>query len=283
MRRVTVVIPTRNRHELLERALQSAFAQDLPIHEVIVVDEASEAPVDLGGEAIVVRHNQPKGPAAARNAGALRATGDVVAFLDDDDLWLPEKVAWVNEAFDRIPDADVVFHSVGFRSPENPKSKDFSIRVLEQPIRRMLLPRPPHPSGLAVTADVMTKIQFDETMPAAADLDFNLRLAEVSTVVEIEKVLAVHGDRPQGATDVSLDRRIAGRLAMRERHSEYFKDPEVKRHHEYRLAHLYRRSGQSSKAMAGFVRLALSNPFDARPWKGLAVTAFPTLSRVSNR
>jgi len=277
-----VVIPTRNRHDLLERAIKSVEAQELPVHEIIVVDEASEPPVDKkAGATTIIRHSSPRGPGAARNVGAEHATGDIIAFLDDDDMWLPAKTALVSRAFEEITDAGAVFHAVAFKPPRDPTQP--SLKILDEPVKRMLLARPPHPSGLAVTADLMSRVRFDEQIPGAADLDFNIRIAEMSLVVEIEEVLALHGSRPMGGSDVSIDRRIEGRLFMRQRHSKYFEDPEVSRHHEYRLGHLYRRSGQKSKALSSFSRLLLSNPFDARPWKGIAVTAVPPLSRITDR
>lgn len=283
MPNITAVIPTRNRHDLLERAIQSVKDQDPPVHEIIVVDEASEPPVHASVATTVVRHNSPVGPGGARNAGIRHATGEVIAFLDDDDLWLPKKIRRIIDAFERIPDAGVVFHSVSFLPPKAQICEGNSLVTLDDPVKRMLSARPPHPSGLTVTAAALSKIKFDETMPAAADLDFNIRLAESYKVVEIEEVLAVHGSRPPGTTEVDLDRRIAGRLLVRDRYADYFNDPEVIRHHEYRLAHLYRRSGQTSKALASFARLAQTNPLDPRPWKGLVATVFPSFSRVRNR
>jgi glycosyltransferase involved in cell wall biosynthesis len=96
---ISVVIPTRNRRRLLERALRSVFAQREVTVEVIVVDEGSS---DDTGEYLravddprltVVSHEVPAGVARARNAGLERAQAPWVAFLDDDDVWSPRKLA----------------------------------------------------------------------------------------------------------------------------------------------------------------------------------------------
>jgi glycosyltransferase involved in cell wall biosynthesis len=95
---VSVVVPTRNRSALLSLALRSAlYQQDLDF-EVIVVDEASSddtpAVVAALGDARVryIRHETPRGVSSARNHGATEAQGEWLAFLDDDDLWAPDKL-----------------------------------------------------------------------------------------------------------------------------------------------------------------------------------------------
>ena len=95
---VSVVIPTRNRSALLATTLRSVLRQQQVDLEVIVVDEAStdDTPAVLaaiGDTALrVIRHDAPRWLAAARNSGAAEAQGEWLAFLDDDDLWAPDKL-----------------------------------------------------------------------------------------------------------------------------------------------------------------------------------------------
>src|SRR6201991_1950303 len=96
---VSVVIPTRNRPELVLRAVRSALAQTLQeIEVVVVIDGPDPATVEalrgIGDERIRPVELPPAGGApAARNQGVNAAAADWVAFLDDDDEWLPEKLA----------------------------------------------------------------------------------------------------------------------------------------------------------------------------------------------
>jgi glycosyltransferase involved in cell wall biosynthesis len=96
---VSVVVPTRNRSALLAMTLRSVLHQQNVELEVIVVDEAStdDTPAMLAalGDARVrvIRHETPRGVSAARNRGAAEARGEWLAFLDDDDLWAPDKLA----------------------------------------------------------------------------------------------------------------------------------------------------------------------------------------------
>jgi hypothetical protein len=91
---VSIVVPTRDRPELLARAVDSALAQTHQALEVVVVDDGSASPVDLPSDPRlrIVRHASSRGPSAARNSGLHSARGRWVTFLDDDDSLLPHMV-----------------------------------------------------------------------------------------------------------------------------------------------------------------------------------------------
>jgi len=101
---VSIVIPTRNRRGLLGRAIGTVLAQQDVDVEIIVADEASsDGTSDFvralqDPRVILIRHDTPKGVAAARNAGIARARAAWIAFLDDDDVWAPNKLALQLEA-----------------------------------------------------------------------------------------------------------------------------------------------------------------------------------------
>ena len=89
--RVSVIIPTYGRSAYLTQAVDSVKAQTWPAHQIIVVDDCSPEPVELD-DVLLLRHERNMGPAAARNTGLAHATGDLVLFLDDDDLLLPRRL-----------------------------------------------------------------------------------------------------------------------------------------------------------------------------------------------
>ncbi len=100
---VSVIIPTKDRHTLLATAVRSALAQNGLTAEVIVVDDGSARAVvpaysATPGRVVLQRHAGPRGVSAARNTGIGRATGRWIAFLDDDDVWAPTKLARQLEA-----------------------------------------------------------------------------------------------------------------------------------------------------------------------------------------
>lgn len=184
---VSVVIPTYNRRELVRRAIDSVFAQDCPVEDVIIVDDGS---TDGTGEALRRRYGdrirylrQPNaGVSAARNRGLAVARGRYLALLDSDDLWLPAKtglqVAWL----DAHPGYGMVVCDV-----TRVDRHDHDIDVLQ---RRRILPEDGWASRwimhdpVLVPASVMLRREvlddvggFDETLATAEDLEFHLRVA----------------------------------------------------------------------------------------------------------
>jgi len=94
-RTVSVVIPTYDHERFLTEAIESALGQTLPPSEVIVVDDGSsdgtQAVLDRYPDRVIAIHQRNQGVSAARNHGTMVASGDLLAFLDADDVWLPRK------------------------------------------------------------------------------------------------------------------------------------------------------------------------------------------------
>jgi glycosyltransferase involved in cell wall biosynthesis len=113
---ISVIVPVHNGARFVSEALRSVKMQTLPADEIIVVDDGSS-----DGSADVIRSEHPDvvliaqargGPAAARNAGARRASCEALAFLDHDDLWPPDRNAALLQAWRDHPEADVVYGSI---------------------------------------------------------------------------------------------------------------------------------------------------------------------------
>jgi glycosyltransferase involved in cell wall biosynthesis len=111
---LSVVIPTRNRAQLVCEAINSALKQHEGQVEVIVVDDGSTDNTQevlaerFGSDIHFLRQPERRGAGAARNAGIRVARGHLLAFLDDDDLWLPGKLNAEVAVFERFPDAEAV-------------------------------------------------------------------------------------------------------------------------------------------------------------------------------
>ncbi len=114
---MSAIIPTYNRRELVQHAIDSALAQTRPVDEIIVIDDGS---TDGTGDALRARYGERiryhwqanAGVAAARNAGMAMARGRYFALLDSDDAWRAEKTARQVAWLDARPDFGMVLCDV---------------------------------------------------------------------------------------------------------------------------------------------------------------------------
>jgi glycosyltransferase involved in cell wall biosynthesis len=116
MPKVTVIIPTYNRAKSLPSAINSVLKQSFQDFEIIVVDDASSDNTEEVVRAIAdprikyLRNETNKREAGARNTGVTNSSGEYIAFLDDDDEWLPDKLKLQVELLDsRSPQVGVVY------------------------------------------------------------------------------------------------------------------------------------------------------------------------------
>lgn len=112
---VSVLIATHNRPELLAQALASVEAQTYPHWDIVLVDDGSMPPVDLAScpptlaqRITLLRHDHAQGSGAARNTAIRHARGEILAFLDDDDLLAPDFVARAVGALQGHPELDMI-------------------------------------------------------------------------------------------------------------------------------------------------------------------------------
>ncbi|WP_129671687.1 glycosyltransferase family A protein [Candidatus Chloroploca sp. Khr17] len=113
--RVSVIIPVYNGERFLAEALQSVLDQTLPPDEIIVVDDGStdgSAAVAAQFAGVHLLRQTNRGVGAALNLGLSHARGDLFAFLDADDRWLPDKLARQVAALNADPTLDMVFGHV---------------------------------------------------------------------------------------------------------------------------------------------------------------------------
>lgn len=159
---VSVIVPVYNGAAYLAEALASVQTQTYQAVETIVVDDGS---TDASGD--VARQVAPQarlfrqvngGTGAARNRGVAEAAGDLLAFLDQDDVWVSEKLAWQVTALAADPTADMVFgHVQQFFSPD----LDAASRS------RLYCPDQPQP-GLLPSALLIRRRAFERIGPFAS-------------------------------------------------------------------------------------------------------------------
>ena len=213
--RVSVVIPTYNRADFVREAITSVLQQDYPDIELIVVDDGSRdgtaAVVSGFGPAVQYLWQENRGVSAARNRGVASSTGDLIAFLDSDDLWLPNKVSAQVAYFEAQAEAQACHtDEIWIRR---------GVRVNERHIHRKQggwqflasLPRCViSPSAVMMRRTLWDRLGgFDESLPACEDYDLWLRLTAVVPVGFLPERLVVkrggHADQLSRRTPV-LDR-----------------------------------------------------------------------------
>jgi glycosyltransferase involved in cell wall biosynthesis len=196
---VDVVVPTRDRPELLRQALDAISGQDYPgpvtVH--VVFDQSTPDRTlarDSPDRRVVVHANaRTPGLAGARNTGILAAAGEFVAFCDDDDVWLPGKLRAQVEAL-RISGAD--FACCGIRVRYDDRAVDRSLRAeritLPDLLRSRLTELHPSTFVLRRTALVDGIGLVDEEIPGSygEDYEFLLRAARRGAILNLPEVLA---------------------------------------------------------------------------------------------
>jgi glycosyltransferase involved in cell wall biosynthesis len=192
-RSVSVVIATRDRPELVRRAVAAALAQSHDGElEVVVVFDRSEPDRDLELEhpdhrVVVVANDRAPGLAGARNSGIDKASGAWIAFCDDDDEWLPGKLAAQFEALAAEPRSrasctGILIHYRGRETARSPDPERVTFQgFLDDRMTEV------HPSGWLVhRATLVDEIGLvDESIPGsyAEDYDLFLRTARIGPIV----------------------------------------------------------------------------------------------------
>ncbi|MFN3414390.1 MAG: glycosyltransferase, partial [Thermoanaerobaculum sp.] len=198
--KISVVVRTRDRQELLSEALASIQAQTYRPLEVVVVNDGGSpvdsvlATVEAGVSIVKVEHPQPRGRPAALNAGVAAATGAWVAFLDDDDLFLPQHLTLL-QATASAKNARVAYAGCRLVPVDGGDEKE----VFATPFHRDLLAVANFIPICAVLVDRSVLLDvggFDESLPYLEDWDMWLRLAECHDFAFCPEVTSIYRVRP---------------------------------------------------------------------------------------
>jgi glycosyltransferase involved in cell wall biosynthesis len=199
---VSVVLPTYNRPQYLRSAIDSVFAQTFTDWELIVADDGSDGETAAYVAALA---NQPKvkvlrlahtgNPGAVRNAACRAARGEYIAFLDSDDVWLPEKLAlqvaslrshpergWSHTAFAVIDESGELLTGPGARWW--PAAEGWILEPLIKMEVSIAI------SSVIINRKLLEQIGgFDLEQPACNDYDLWLRLAGLSEIDGVSETL----------------------------------------------------------------------------------------------
>jgi GT2 family glycosyltransferase len=202
---VSVIIPTHDRWPLVGEAIESVLAQSYRQFEIIVIDDGStdgtaEKLAEFGSHLRLIRQPQ-KGVSAARNRGVTVARGRYLAFLDSDDLWLPEKLKiqtafMENHAGIQICQTDEMWIRRGLRVNPKLKHQKPSGDVFRRSLELCLV----SPSAVMMTRELFNRVGgFDENLPVCEDYDLWLRIGTKYSIPLISNALTIkrggHGDQ----------------------------------------------------------------------------------------
>jgi glycosyltransferase involved in cell wall biosynthesis len=172
--KVSVLIPTRNRSELLQKAVASVLAQTFTDFELIIVNDGSQPLPNFSEPRIRTLNSGEAGAVPARNMAAATAKGTVIAWLDDDDRWSDRD--FLKDAVSAMDDgADFVFGDGRFVFSDAGPSQDYSRNA---DAKSLELDNTILVSAIVYRANLHTKLeQFDESLPFYWDWDWYLRVA----------------------------------------------------------------------------------------------------------
>ena len=232
---VSAVIPTYNSLDLLESAVASVEAQTYREFEIIVVDDGSTDGTpewaQENARRITCYRQGNQRQAAARNQGARQARGEFLAFLDADDVWLPNKLEIQVEAAQRNPSASFVF-SDGYRIVSRAAYGDLLPLLATSPRLASLYVRPPAhltfnlqfrvncvaTSSVLVGRDLFWRVGAMPNIAQAEDYALCCLLLLQSPAVYVDEPLMayrVHGQNTSSSVDGG--RRAMHRLLMKDR------------------------------------------------------------------
>jgi glycosyltransferase involved in cell wall biosynthesis len=269
MPRVSVIIPTCGRASL-SRALESVFNQTERDFEVIVVDDhAPRGLIDQSGRG---------GAAAARNAGIDCAMANYIAFLDDDDEWLPEKLALQLRVIEECENSVGVVYTARLTIHRN--SGRTTIARSPQTFRPGITDNVVTTSSVLLRRECFDRVgMFDEQLAIGSDYDMWLRIGREFVFHYLDIVLVkYHVHEHSLSHDYRRQREAFGQLL--EKHSSFFeRNPRFLARQYARLGNMYLRDAHFSEALLAFWSGFRSAPHE---WR-IYVRAVRGLVRASVR
>lgn len=285
--KVSVVLPTYRRPDLLARAVESVRGQTLAAWELVVVDDNEPSSAErlqtrelmsgYSGDSRIryLEHAANCGGSAARNTGIRAATASLVAFLDDDDNWYPNKLEVQVAHFEgQVEDVALVY--CRFRHV----AIDGSFHVTK-----------PHPdnhtvealltkNGIGTTSAVVCRRDallevggFDEELPSRQDVDLYLRLALRYRISYVDEILLDFHRHTGSAIGTNMKRALVGAEVFEKKHAALLdRHPKAAHFRLLAKATVQRRAGMEQDARKTYLQAWRMRPFDLRALVGLIAT-----------
>jgi glycosyltransferase involved in cell wall biosynthesis len=229
---ISVIIPTYNYAKYLPQAIESVLNQTLKNFEIIVVDDGStdntKDVLKPYRSSIRYIYQQNKGLPSAKNTGIKASHGEFIAFLDSDDLWLPEKLELQKRFYNEHPSVGMVICN-GFLFDETGIIRTFfpvdSINPIPKDLHTSLFLQNIIPVLTTLTSkNCFDKIGLhDETLTSAEDLDLWIRLTRYFTVGYVPEPLVKYRKHPE-AMSMNVERMCENKIRVIKKNLILFPD-----------------------------------------------------------
>ena len=211
---VSVIVPVYNCERYIDEALYSVYHQTYSNIEIIVVDDGStdRTPEILKNHAQRIRlfHQDNGGAAAARNTALDNASGELIAFIDGDDYWHPQKLSIQVEYLERNPDVGVIAAGIKYYWPNadntypNPVESfpdEETNTFIEVQYEDIFASYPISTVTILARRGVIERTgRFDPVLRRGQDHDYWMRMAWQTRIHKLEKTLALYRMNPMSVT-----------------------------------------------------------------------------------
>jgi glycosyltransferase involved in cell wall biosynthesis len=271
---VTAIITTYKRSDFLLIALQSVFVQTYMPLEIIVVDDnngndefriatkQSLSQYIIEGKIIYVEHEYNKGLSAARNTGIDIAKGIYIAFLDDDDQWLPDKIEVQVKKFEELSEEYGLVYGAYQQVYRETEARKIIEPIYEGDVEHVLgLNHIGPPSMVMCRTDILKKIGcFDPEFRSREDIELYYRLALQYKVAYTNHILINYYIHPNSMSSIHSDKLKYMKLFVA-KHNLKLKKPQ-RRWSEIneRLGELYAINGETFNSWRAFLTAFKYNP-----------------------
>lgn len=235
----SIVIPTYNRPGLLRQSVRSVLDQTFPDFELIIVDDRSAVPtkdvaLSFGDSRICwILNERGRGGAGARNAGIFSARGQWIAFLDDDDVWLPEKLSRVREKiFETGGRAGLIY--TGYATYDFERHEELCPRLPEREgwLQDRILSKNYIGTFSAVTirTELLRQVGgLDERFPALQDMELYCRITTLTRVAFVNKKLSLIRTSNRDRISFCAEKQLqAGILLWEKNRNRINKEPKLR-------------------------------------------------------
>ncbi|WP_018866625.1 MULTISPECIES: glycosyltransferase [unclassified Thioalkalivibrio] len=312
---VSVIMPAYNTAAYIAESVDSVLDQDYPSVELIVVDDGStDGTIEVlraYGDRLTLLTQQNQGAAVARNAGIAAASGDYIAFIDSDDVWLPGKLAAQVGYMDQHPQIGMTFtawhnwkpdpsgtflkpDSAEGVHPKNPDGKSLVERGSGWLYNRLLFGSLPHTITVMMRRDLVERVgQFDPELKRGQDYDYWLRASRLTEIHQLNLVTALYRLHGEGCItkypDTNYEYEVVrkalrrwGRLGPRGEKTSLGAIRRRLAQTCFSFGYHHYWEGDPRLALRSFRQSALRYPWSASAWAYLALSAWKSVGRKAH-